>query len=67
MPKSCQKTFDVRNGKRTFLKAKCLKKRGIRADSLPYACQRTLDMPGNKKDRKVFGRKCLLNNGYRIR
>ncbi|WP_146136740.1 hypothetical protein [Aliiruegeria haliotis] len=67
LPSACAKTMKTRGGNRTFLTQGCLERSGIRTTTLPAQCGRVLDMPGKARDRRGWNRKCLKQEGYRIR
>lgn len=67
VPEACQRMF--REGKETrgFLTGNCLERSGIRTAALPGKCERILDMPGNREDRRVWSSNCLKKQGYKVR
>ena len=67
LPKQCVRTIDLDRGKRSFLMRDCLEDRGIRTLRLPVACERSIDVPGRKRDLEGWNRSCLQNRGYAIR
>jgi hypothetical protein len=65
IPGSCARTFDTRNGPRTFVGRACLKRDGIQTADLPARCQRELDLGG--RDVNAWNLNCLKDAGYRVR
>ena len=65
IPGACARTFDTRNGPRTFVGRACLKRDGIQTADLPARCQRELDLGG--RDVNAWNLNCLKDAGYRVR
>lgn len=67
IPSQCGRSFRLSTGNRAFFTQSCLEARGIRTSSLPDRCERVLDMPGNRQDRRGWNRHCLKTEGFLIR
>lgn len=67
LPAGCEKMVRTSSGRRGFVTRSCLTKSGIRTAPLPNQCERVLDLPGSKKDRRAWSSSCLQRSGYRIR
>lgn len=67
LPRTCSREVRIASGSVSMLGESCLRNQGVNVAHLPDRCERLIDAPGTKNDRKAWKRDCLADFGYRIR